>query len=64
MPLIMTDNGGGGTTAGGCVGAVEVSLPPQAASTDTAASTEVFRMRFDDLLRFWFRDLAMFILYM
>ncbi|HMH88974.1 MAG TPA: hypothetical protein VK523_10025 [Steroidobacteraceae bacterium] len=59
----MTDNGGGGTVAGGAVGTEEVSLP-QAASTDTAASTDVFRMILDDLLRFWFRDLAMFILCM
>jgi hypothetical protein len=64
MPLIMTDNGGGvGTVAGGAVGALEVSLP-QAASTDTAASTDVFRMILDDLLRFCFGDLAMFILCM
>jgi len=60
MPLIMTDNGGV-TTVGGGVGAVELSLP-QAASTDTAASTDVFRMILDELLRFSFRDLAMFIL--
>ena len=60
MPLIMTDNGGGPPVGGG-VGAVELSLP-QAASTDTAASTDVFRMILDELLRFSFRDLAMFIL--
>jgi len=56
----MTDNGGGGTVTGGAVGTVEESLP-QAASTDTAASTDVFRMILDDLLRFCFGDLAMFI---
>jgi hypothetical protein len=60
MPLIMTDNGGG-TWAGGELGTVDVSLL-HAASTDTAASTDVFRTTLDDLLRFCFRDVAMFIL--
>jgi hypothetical protein len=57
----MTDSGGG-TWAGGGVGAEEVSLLLHAANTDTAASTDVFRMTLDDLLRICFRDLAMFIL--
>jgi len=60
----MTDNGGVGTWAGGELGTVEVPLPPQAASTDTAASADVFRTILDDLLRFCFGDLAMFILVM
>jgi hypothetical protein len=65
MPLIMTDNGGGGGgELGGAVGTVEVPLPLQAANTETAASTDVLRMILDDLLRFCFRDVAMFILYM
>jgi len=59
----MTDNGGVGTWAGGAVGTLEVSLP-HAASTDTAASTDVFLMILDDLLRFCCGDLAMFILFM
>jgi len=63
MPLIMTDNGGGGTWAGGELGTVEVS-PPHAASTDTAASTDVFRMTLDDLPSFCFRDVPMFILWL
>jgi hypothetical protein len=54
----MIDNVGGGVTA-----MVELSLP-QAASTDTAASTDVFRTILDELLRFCFRDLAIFILCM
>jgi hypothetical protein len=57
----MTDNGGGGICAGGELGTVEVS-PPQADNTDTAASTDVFRMILDDLLRFCVRGVAMFIL--
>jgi hypothetical protein len=63
MPLIMTDNGGGGTWPGGGLGTLEVLSPPHAASTDTAASTDVFRMILDDLLRFCFRDVPMFILW-
>jgi hypothetical protein len=44
------------------LGTVEVLLPPHAASTDAAASTDVLRMILDDLLLFCFRDLAMFVL--
>ncbi|HEV7356824.1 MAG TPA: hypothetical protein VGN99_02435 [Steroidobacteraceae bacterium] len=58
----MTDNGGGGTWAGGELGTVDVSLPLHAANTDAAASTDVFRTTLDDLLRFCFRNVAMFIL--